>query len=95
MSYFECCAIKSKPTLVAAEAKSQGVALDRTAVALLVERAGPHLLLLRQEIAKAGLLVGAGVTVTAKHVAESTTDVAEAPIWDLTDAIGEGRCGDP
>jgi DNA polymerase-3 subunit delta len=79
---------------VAAEAKRQGVALDRAAVALLVERTGPHLLLLRQEIAKAGLVAGPGAKVTAKHVAESTTDVAEGPIWDLTDAIGEGRCGD-
>jgi DNA polymerase-3 subunit delta len=79
---------------VAAEAKRQGIALDRTAVALLVERTGPYSLLLRQEIAKAGLVAGPGEKVTAKHVAESTTDVAEGPIWDLTDAIGEGRCGD-
>jgi DNA polymerase-3 subunit delta len=79
---------------VAAEAKRQGIALDKPAVALLVERSGPHLLLLRQEIAKAGLLAAPGEKVTAKHVAESTADVAEEPIWDLTDAIGEGRCGD-
>jgi DNA polymerase-3 subunit delta len=85
---------RSMASFIAAEAKRQGVALDRSAVALLVERTGPHLLLLRQEIAKAGLLVEPGVKVTAKHVAESTTDVAEEPIWDLTDAIGEGRCGD-
>ena len=79
---------------VTAEAKRQGIALDRPAVALLVERSGPHLLLLRQEIAKAGLLAAPGEKVTAEHVAESTADVAEEPIWDLTDAIGEGRCGD-
>ena len=79
---------------VAAEAKRQEVPLDPKAVALLVERTGPHLLLLRQEIAKAGLVAGPGKRVTAEHVAESTTDVAEGPIWDLTDAIGEGRCGD-
>lgn len=79
---------------VAAEAKRQGIALDRPAVALLAERSGGHLLLLRQEIAKAGLLAAPGEKVTAKHVAESTADAAEEPIWDLTDAIGEGRCGD-
>ena len=79
---------------VAAEAKRQGVALDPSAVALLVERTGPHLLVLRQEIAKAGLVAGPTERVMAKHVAESTTDVAEGPIWDLTDAIGEGRSGD-
>jgi DNA polymerase-3 subunit delta len=79
---------------VKAEAKRQGVALDPGAVALLVERIGPQLLMLRREISKAGLFVAAGETVRAEHVAASTTDVAEEPIWDLTDAIGEGRCGD-
>ncbi len=79
---------------IGAEANRQGVALDRAAIALLAERTGPQLLMLRQEIAKAALFVGPGEKVKAKHVAESTSDVAEEPIWDLTDAIGEGRCGD-
>jgi len=79
---------------IGAEARRQGVALDRAAIALLAERTGPQLLLLRQEIAKAALFAGPGEKVEAKHVAESTSDVAEEPIWDLTDAIGEGRCGD-
>jgi DNA polymerase-3 subunit delta len=76
------------------EASRQGVALDPAAIALLAERTGPQLLVLRQEIAKAALFVGPGEKVKAKHVAESTSDVAEESIWDLTDAIGEGRCGD-
>jgi DNA polymerase-3 subunit delta len=79
---------------IAAEASRQDVALDRAAIALLAERTGPQLLMLRQEIAKAALFAGSGEKVNAKHVAESTSDVAEQPIWDLTDAIGEGRCGD-
>lgn len=79
---------------IEAEARRQGVAIDRAATALLGERTGPQLLMLRQEIAKAALFAGPGGKVTAKHVAESTSDVAEEPIWDLTDAIGEGRCGD-
>jgi len=79
---------------IAAEASRQGIALDRAAISLLAERTGPQLLVLRQEIAKAALFAGLGEKVTAKHVAESTSDVAEEPIWDLTDAIGEGRCGD-
>ena len=79
---------------IAAEASRQGVALDPAAIALLAERTGPQLLMLRQEIAKAALFVAPGEQVKAKHVAESTSDVAEEPIWDLTDAIGEGRCGD-
>jgi DNA polymerase-3 subunit delta len=82
------------PDFIGAEARRQGVALDRAAIALLAERIGPQLLLLRQEIAKAALFAGPGEKVKAEHVAESTSDVAEEPIWDLTDAIGEGRCGD-
>jgi len=79
---------------VVAEARRQGVALDPRAGALLAERTGPQLLMLRNEIAKAALLVGPGETVQTRHVAESASDVAEESIWDLTDAIGEGRCGD-
>ncbi|MCH8889585.1 MAG: DNA polymerase III subunit delta, partial [Myxococcales bacterium] len=79
---------------IAAEASRQGVDIDQPAIALLAERTGPQLLMLRQEIAKAALFAGPGEKVKAKHVAESTSDVAEGPIWDLTDAIGEGRCGD-
>jgi DNA polymerase-3 subunit delta len=79
---------------ITAEASRQGVALDRAAIALLAERTGPQLLVLRQEIAKAALFAGPGEKVNAKHVAESTSDVAEESIWDLTEAIGEGRCGD-
>jgi DNA polymerase-3 subunit delta len=70
------------------------VALGSGAAALLAERIGPQLLMLRREIAKASLFVGVGETVRAEHVAASTTDVAEEPIWDLTDAIGEGRLDD-
>ena len=79
---------------IASEADRQGVRLDSAAIALFAERIGPQLLMLRQEIAKAALFAGPGEKVGAKHVAESTSDVAEEPIWDLTDAIGEGRCGD-
>ena len=79
---------------IAAEASRQGVGVDQAAIAMLAERTGPQLLMLRQEIAKAALFAGPGKKVKAKHVAESTSDVAEEPIWDLTDAIGEGRCGD-
>ena len=40
------------------------------------------------------LLAGPGETVSRAHVGVGTTDVAEEPIWDLTDAIGEGRGAD-
>ncbi len=76
---------------VRAEAKRQEVALERGVAELLAERTGPQLLMLRQEIAKVSLLAGPGRPVARSHVAAGTLDVAEEPIWDLTDAIGEGR----
>ena len=76
------------------EAKRQGVAIERSAAQLLAERVGPQLLLLRREIEKAALLAGPGEPVSRDHVAAATCDVAEEPIWDLTDAIGDGRTAD-
>lgn len=82
---------RSLAPFIKGEAKQQGVAIDDGAVELLCDRIGPQLLVLRQEIAKLGLLVGDGETVTSRHVADSSTSVAEQPVWDLTDAIGTGQ----
>jgi DNA polymerase-3 subunit delta len=79
---------------IEAEARRQQVELQRGAAALLAERVGPQLLMLRQEIAKAALLAGPGAPVKRAHVASGTSEVAEEPIWDLTDAIGDGRLPD-
>ncbi|MDJ0853027.1 MAG: DNA polymerase III subunit delta [Myxococcota bacterium] len=79
---------------VRAEAARQEVALGRGAAELLAERIGPQLLILRQEIEKAGLLAGPGNEVTRAHIGSAAVDVAEEPVWDLTDAIGEGRSAD-
>jgi len=76
------------------EAARQGLELEAEAAGLLAERVGPQLLLLRRELEKASLLAGPGEAVTRRHVEQSVQDVAEQPIWDLTDAIGEGRAGD-
>ena len=73
------------------EAKRQGVPFDRGAAERLVELVGPHLLLLRQEIAKACLLAGVGEKVTSGHIEAATTQSADQPIWDLTDAVGAGN----
>ena len=75
------------------EAERQGVTLGRGVAELLAERTGPQLLLLRNEIAKLALFAG-DAKVTREHVAAGTATLAEAPIWDLTDAIGEGRAAD-
>jgi len=77
-----------------AEAERQGVALERGVAEALAERIGPQLLLLRQEIAKLALLAGPGEAVSRAHVDAGTCLAAEEPIWDLTDAIGEGRPAD-
>jgi DNA polymerase-3 subunit delta len=82
---------KAVAAFIRAEAKRQGVVIDAAATELLVERVGPQLLLLRREIEKATLLAGPGEKVQRTHVAAGTRDVAEEPIWDLTDAIGDGR----
>jgi DNA polymerase-3 subunit delta len=79
---------------IRAEAARQEIALERGVAERLAERVGPQLLMLRQEIAKLGLLAGPGGKVTAAHVGAGTVDTAEEPIWDLTDAIGEGRAAD-
>ncbi|MEM7408975.1 MAG: DNA polymerase III subunit delta [Myxococcota bacterium] len=77
-----------------AEAKRQSVTLERGVAEALAERVGPQLLLLRQEIAKLALLAGPGEAVTAAHVSAGTVLATEEPVWDLTDAIGEGRTAD-
>ncbi len=79
---------------VRVEAQRQGVDLERGVAELLAERIGPQLLMLRQEIAKVSLLAGDGKRVTRAQVVVGASDVAEEPVWDLTDAIGEGRAAD-
>ncbi len=79
---------------LAQEAQRKGIDVEPAAAALLADRVGPQLLLLRQEIEKASLLAGPGETVTRKHVEMAVSAVAEEPIWDLTDAIGQGRVAD-
>jgi DNA polymerase-3 subunit delta len=86
-------------SFVRMEAKRQGLSFEKGAAELLASRVGPQLLLLRQEIAKASLLAGTDrkgkpSKVLVEHIEASTGHVAEQPIWDLTDAIGEGRAGD-
>jgi DNA polymerase-3 subunit delta len=76
------------------EAERQGVALGPGAAERLAERVGPQLLMIRHELAKAALLAGDGGSVSEATVIAAVADVAEEPIWELTDAIGDGRAGD-
>ncbi|MEN8183315.1 MAG: DNA polymerase III subunit delta [Myxococcota bacterium] len=76
------------------EAKRQGLTLETGVAELLVERVGPHLLALRQELAKAALAAGDGGRISRAQLCELTSDLGEDPVWTLTDAVGEGRAGD-
>ena len=75
------------------EARRQGLSLEEGVAEVFAERIGPQLLVLRQEIAKAALLAAPARKLSRTHVERSAIDVAEDPIWDLTDALGEGRSG--
>lgn len=89
------CAAPTKTSEIAAfvreEAERQGLKLASGVADALAERIGPQFLMLRQELAKLALLAGPGETITQKNVADGSIDVAEESIWDLMDAIGNGR----
>ncbi len=92
-----CDAPRSQREVVAfirEEARRQAVSLDASAAELLAERIGPQLLLLRREIEKAALLAPPEGKVGRAEVAAGTPTLADEPVWDLTDAIGEGRSAD-
>ena len=76
---------------VRAESEAQGVKIDAAAAKLLAEQVGAQLLMLRQEIAKLSLMVEPGESLKRSHVELATAALAEQPIWDLTDAIGDGK----
>ena len=76
------------------EAGRQSILISKDAAELLCERVGPHLLLLRKELEKLQLQIGSGATIDRAAVARSVSSVAEDSIWELTDAIGQGRTAD-
>jgi len=76
---------------VAAEAARCGLSLEPGVAELLAERVGPELLVLRQELEKAALLAVPATRIARAHVEAGVVALAEKPVWDLTDAIGEGR----
>ena len=93
----ECEAPRNPRELVAfvkQDAKRLGLALESGAAEQLVERVGATLIGLRNELEKASLLAGPGAKIRVADILASAADLAEEPVWDLTDAIGEGRVGD-
>jgi DNA polymerase-3 subunit delta len=81
-------------SFVKREAKRRDISLQPGAAEALAEAVGPQLLMLRQELEKAALHAGSERPVSRHDVTASVSDVADEPIWDLTDAIGEGRTPD-
>jgi len=74
------------------EAERLGVRLDRGAARILVELVGRDLGRLRQELRKAADYVGEPGAVIDEAVLQDVCSLlAEAQIWDLTDAIVRGR----
>jgi len=76
------------------EAVRLGIAIEPAAADLLAERVGPELLRLRGELEKSALLAGPGRAVALDHVSRAVADLADEPVWELTDAIGDGRAAD-
>lgn len=79
---------------VEGESRRIGVDLTADAAALLAERIGPNLLLLRQELEKLLLHAGEGGRIDRAAVELAVSSVAEESIWELTDAIGQGRAAE-
>jgi len=86
--------IRSVVVFIHSEARRQKLKFEKGAAELLAESIGSELLLLRQEIAKAALVAGPGKPISRGHIEAAVSQVAEKPMWDLTDAIGEGRTRD-
>ena len=76
------------------EAAARSVRLEAAAARHLIDRVGPHLQQLCNELEKAVLLVAPKQRIGEAQVRAATADLAEKPVWDLTDALGEGRAGD-
>lgn len=72
-------------------AAALGLAVDRDAVNALVDRVGGSPSALSGALEQASLHAGQGARVTAKDVVAVVVDAREAVVFDLTDAVGQGR----
>ena len=92
----DCAPPKSSKALVRfveTEAEAQDVTLESGVARELADRVGPHLLMLRGEIAKAALMAGQGQSVSLDHIRAGTCDLSERFLWDLTDPLCAGQAG--
>jgi DNA polymerase-3 subunit delta len=70
-------------------AKTQNVKIAPDAVTLLANFIGGHLRLLANELDKLSTYVGPGATISVETVRQLSTQVQEARIFDLTDALAQ------
>lgn len=78
---------------VAEHARGLGCAMDRQAVETLIARTGQNTAELVQELEKLSLLAGPGQAITQEMVKQAATFSATASVFELGDAIGQGRPG--
>jgi DNA polymerase-3 subunit delta len=90
-AYFEASPL-SGPALnafVEAEARSAGHAIDRRALAALVDTVGEDLASLIDAVERLGLFVGEGQKIDVSAVEACVTRVAVDSIWKLVDAVSD------
>ena len=76
-------------TWITKRAKNNGVTIASDANSLLANFIGSHLRMLANELDKLATYVGPGGTITIDHVRQLSTQVQEARIFDLTDALAQ------
>ena len=78
------------PKQLVADARELGFTLEPDAARLLVDRLGPRLLRLRNELERLALWAGDGGRVGVEELEAIISDTSEEAIWTLADAIVEG-----
>jgi DNA polymerase-3 subunit delta len=79
---------KVLPGWIQGRAKAKQIAIDGRAVQMLADFVGPHLRQLENELEKLALYAS-GRAITPADVKLLVSDVSEALIWDLTDALSQ------
>jgi DNA polymerase-3 subunit delta len=77
------------PRRLIADAKERGFQLEPAAARMLTQRLGPNPLRLSNELDRLGLWAGGG-RVTAEDLEAMISDLSEAAVWSLSDALLEG-----
>jgi DNA polymerase III subunit delta len=90
---FEAPAARALPKWLRDEAARRGFELEPDAARLLIERMGRGTVRLANELDRLALWAGEGGSVTVEDLREMVADTSEEMVWNLSDAIVEGRAG--